>query len=366
MSEDAPANANAATADSDMAPATRGWVRPLLLWVVPGLAIAVAAWFWFAAQRYATTDNAYVKAERSTVAAEVDGRVQRVVVRENARVAKGDVLLEFDDEGLRYAVDQARARVDMVSVQLAGLAAEYGQKRAALELARRTAQFAQREMKRQQELAAQHLVSLSKLDSAAQMASEAAGQVVVAERDVAAVAAKLGGRLDLPVSQHAEARSAQAELARAKLDLRHAQLTAPRDGIVGKLPQVGDHLVRGAPALSIISDSKLWIEANFKETDLRRVRVGQPVEVRIDTYGSQIWRGTLAGIAQATGSEFAILPAQNASGNWVKVVQRIPVRIELEMGPNDPPLRMGMSASVKVDTEPSPLARSANAAVVAP
>ena len=338
----------------------RAWVRPLLLWVVPALAIAVAAGFWIAAQRYATTDNAYIKAERTIVSAEVDGRVQRVAVQENQRVAKSDVLLEFDDESLRYAVDQARARVDMVRVQLSGLEAEYGQKRAALELARRTATYAQREMQRQQELAAQHLVSVSKLDSTAQTASEAAGQVTVAERDVAAIEAKLGGRVGLPMAQHAEVRSAEADLARAELDLRHAHLTAPREGIVAKLPQVGDHLARGAPALSIISESKLWIEANFKETDLRNVRVGQPVEIKIDTYGSKVWHGTLSGIAQATGSEFAILPAQNASGNWVKVVQRIPVRIEIEVGPNDPPLRMGMSAYVKVDTGQSAAQKVAN------
>ncbi len=329
---------------------SRSWVRPVLLWVVPSIAILIAVGFWLAAQRYATTDNAYIKAERTIVAAEVDGRVQSVDVQENQRVAKGDVLLEFDDESLRYAVDQARARVDIVHVQLSGLKADYGQKGAALELARRTAEFAQREMKRQQELAARHLVSASNMDSAAQTASEAAGRVAVAERELAAIQAKLGGRVDLPMAQHAEVRSAEADLARAELDLRHAHLTAPREGIVAKVPQVGDHLARGAAAMAIISESKLWIEANFKETDLRHVRVGQPVQVEIDTYGSRIWHGRVSGIAQATGSEFAILPAQNASGNWVKVVQRVPVRIEIEVGPDDPPLRMGMSVYVKVDT----------------
>jgi membrane fusion protein (multidrug efflux system) len=340
----------------------RPWIRLVLLWFVPALVVAVAIAYWLNAQAYASTDNAYVKAEKTIVAAEVDGRVREVRVAENTRVTRGTPLIEIDDEALRNAVNRLRARVDVARVQVSGLKAEYAQKQAALAGAVHAQAFAQREFERQKELSARRLIAAARLDDAAQSADAANARVAIAQREVATLAARLGGRADLPLVQSAEVRTAEAELAQAELDLRHALVLAPRDGIVSKLPQVGDHLARGAPALAIVSERNVWIEANFKETDLRGLRIGMPVDIRIDTYGQRPWRGRVQSIAQATGAEYAILPPQNATGNWVKVVQRIAVRIEVLPENDAPPLRAGMSASVKIDTRSPAGDRSASVA----
>jgi membrane fusion protein, multidrug efflux system len=340
--------------------------RPLLLWVAPAVLIAVAVVFWYFGRGYASTDNAYVKADRTTVAAEVDGTVKNVPVKENAHVAAGDVLIELDDEQLRYAVQSAKARVDAVKAQIAGLKAQYAEKGTELAVAQRSADFAKREQTRQQELAAKHLVALSKLDDADQATQIAVGQVQVTERDLAAIAARLGGDPKRSVNSHPDVEAAVAELQHAELDLRRARILAPRTGIVSHLPQVGDHLTAGGPALAIVSDQGMWIEANFKETDLAHVRKGQAVRIEIDTYGRRKWSGRVDSIAQATGAEFAILPPQNASGNWVKVVQRIPVRIAVLTTAEDPPLRAGMSATVRVDTNSEPDQAVARTALAAP
>jgi membrane fusion protein (multidrug efflux system) len=351
--------------ETDTAEPRRRFLRPLLLWVVPAVLMGFAGAFWFVTRGYASTDNAYVKADKTTVAAEVDGTVRSVPVKENTHVEAGDLLVQIDDEQLRYAVESAKAHVNAVKAQIASLKAQYAEKGTELAVARRSAEFSRREQTRQQELAAKHLVALSKLDDAAQATQVAEGQVQVTQRDLAAIAARLAGDPNRSVDSHPDVQAALAELQRAELDLRRVRIVAPRAGIVSHLPQVGDHLTAGGPALAIVSDRGMWIEANFKETDLAHVRKGQPVQIEIDTYGRRKWAGRVESIAQATGAEFAILPPQNASGNWVKVVQRIPVRIAVLTEPGDPPLRSGMSATVRVDTksEPEqPVARTAQAA----
>src|SRR5262245_27176307 len=353
------------TTETNTAEPRRRFLRPLLLWVVPAILIAAAGGFWFLTRGYASTDNHHVKADKTTVAAEVDGTVRSVPVRENTHVEAGDLLVQLDDEQLRYAVESAKAHVNAVKAQISSLKAQYAEKNTELAVVRRSAEFSRREQTRQQELAAKHLVALSKLDDAGQASQVAEGEVQVTQRDLAAIAARLGGDPNRSVDSHPGVQAALAELQHAELDLRRARIVAPRAGIVSHLPQVGDHLTAGGPALAIVSDQGMWIEANFKETDLAHVRKGQPVRIEIDTYGRRKWSGRVESIAQATGAEFAILPPQNASGNWVKVVQRIPVRIAVLTEPGDPPLRAGMSATVRIDTksEPEqPVARTAQAA----
>src|SRR5882672_1928036 len=252
--------------ESNNAAARPMW-RRILLWGVPALLLVVAGSFWLYSRGYASTDNAYVKADKTIVAAEVDGTVRSVRVKENTAVAAGDALIELDDEPLRYAVQSAKAHVDAVKAQIASLKAQYTEKAAALDVARRSAEFARRDQTRQQELAAKHLVALSKLDDADQATQLAVGQVQVTEHDLAAIAASLGGDPRRPVDSHPDVEAAVADLQRAELNLRRARILAPRDGIVSHLPQVGDHLSIGSPALAIVADAGMWIEANFKETD---------------------------------------------------------------------------------------------------
>jgi membrane fusion protein, multidrug efflux system len=352
-----------AAPDLNGVPKPRRRLRVILLVIIPLAAITVAVSVYRLGLRYATTDNAYVHADKVLVSTDLGGRVERLLVRENQAVSVGELLLVINDDDARLAVAQARAHRETVRTEIAGLKAQYSQKRAELELAQSNARFADKELARQRELAARHLIASSQLDGVQQAADDAAGRVAVAQRDLETIGARLGDNPLGSVDQHPDVRAADVAIAQAALNLRHTELHAPRDGIVSHLPQVGDHLDAGRTALALVSPQGMWVEANFKETDLAKVRVGQPAQVEIDTYGGQKWIGHVASIAQATGSEFALLPPQNASGNWVKVVQRIPVRIALETGPGDKPLRAGMSAYVRIDTREDAAQTAAHAAL---
>lgn len=299
--------------------------------------------------RYAGTDNAYVKEDRIDVAAEVDGNVREVRVRENDAVEAGTVVLMLDDTVSEVAVRQAEANLANARLGVEELRAAYHAKRGELELAKSTKQYALNEYERQRQLARQKLVPASKLDEAQRAADVAVGTVDVLQLQTDQALARLGGNAALPTAEHPTVLAAAAELRRAQVDLERAVIAAPRTGIVSHLPQVGDRLTAGQPAFAIVAGKSAWIEANFKETDLEWVRPGQPVTIRIDTYPGRSWKGRVESIAQATGAEFSLLPPQNASGNWVKVVQRIPVRIAIDIESGDPPLRSGASAHVEID-----------------
>ena len=315
------------------------------------LAIITVAAIYMSRQRYVSTDNAYLKTDRATVAAEVSGTVVAVRVAENERVAKGAPLVELDAQSRRIEVQRAQARLDEARTAISALGATLREKQSELAVARRDAQFANRELQRLQGLASRKLIAQTGLDTAERGAAAAEGRIEILVRDVEQIQAQLG-TTTAPRARdtHPKIAAALAELAQARLDVERTVLHAPREGVVAKLPHVGDRLEVGKPALAIVADHDSWIEANFKETDLEFVRVGQPVRVKIDTYPNRRWTGRVQSIAQATGAEFAVIPAQNASANWIKVIQRIPVRIALEVAPDDPPLRAGMSVSVQVDT----------------
>jgi membrane fusion protein, multidrug efflux system len=341
--------------DARAAPVVARRWRPLLLWGVPLLAVAGGALWLAAAARYSSTDNAYLKAEMSELAPDVSGTLREVRVLENAPVRKGEVLLVVQGEGLRLAAVEADAKVQAALTEIRTLQAGHREKLTELEVARRDAAFATRELERQRGLAAKGLVAVARLDDAERAADEATGHARVLEREVQRLAAALGPALGSDAARHPAVLAARAAAAQAALDYSHVEVKAPRDGIASHVPQVGDRVTAGRPALAIVDTAGVWVEANFKETDLENVRAGQPAEVEIDTYPHRAWQGTVQSIAQATGAEFAVLPAQNASGNWVKVVQRVPVRIRLRLSADDPPLRAGMSANVTIDTGDRPL-----------
>jgi membrane fusion protein (multidrug efflux system) len=320
--------------------------------VLPLIAVAAGAYLYGSGGRYVSTDNAYLKQDRIDVAAQLPGDVREVRVAENARVQAGDVVLVLDDALARVAVQRAEAQLATARADVLALQAAYGEKQGQLAVARKSADYAVREYERQANLAEQRLVPASQLDTAHRSADVATGMIGVLELQVRQTAAKLGGDPRAPVDRHPSVLAAAAELARARIDLERTVVHAPQAGIVSRLPQVGDHVDVGRPAFAIVADRTLWVEANFKETDLEWVRPGQPVEVVVDTYPSHAWTGRVESISQATGAEFSVLPPQNASGNWVKVVQRIPVRVAIRPGPDDPPLRNGMSAEVEIDTGP--------------
>lgn len=210
--------------------------------------------------------------------------------------------------------------------------------------------FSNRELARQTQLAKQRLTSQVKLDEAQHNADTARDQMAVIAQELAQTLTQLTGNADLPVKKHPRYLEAAASRDSAELNLQRVVVYAPFAGVTSKVPQVGQYVAAGGAVMSVIATTDSWIEANYMETDLTHVRTGQPVSVVIDTYPNHEWKGTVQSISQATGAEFSVLPPQNATGNWVKVVQRIPVRIALEMRADDPPLRAGMTAAVKIDT----------------
>jgi membrane fusion protein, multidrug efflux system len=212
--------------------------------------------------------------------------------------------------------------------------------------------YAVSELERQRELAVRKLVPQSSLEATQRSRDIAVGSIEILQLQLNQARSKLGGDPDLPVDQHPAVRAAAASLAKARVDLEHTLLNAPQAGVVSHLPQVGDRVEPGHGAFAVVTSRGVYLEANFKETDLEWVRAGQAVSIEVDTYPGREWHGRVASIAQATGAEFALLPAQNASGNWVKVVQRVPVRISIETKSGDPPLRSGASAEVSIDTGP--------------
>lgn len=339
---------------ADVAPSIEGspWLRRLLVWILPLIVVAVAVYWYGSGGRYISTDNAYLQQDRVDVGARVAGVVTEVYVAENEAVKTGEPLIKLSDVTFRNQVAAAEARLANARVEVSALKSAFLAKRGEVEVAKRTAGFAQRELARQRELAQQKLVSVQALDTADRSASLSEGAIAVLQLQLNQASAKLGGNAYRGVDEYPVVRAAQSELDTARSDLYYSVIRAPQSGVASHLPKVGSRVELGAPACAIVSDKAFWIDANFKETDLEWVRPGQPVDIELDTYGQHRWRGRVESISQATGAQFSLLPAQNATGNWVKVVQRIPVRIALDIGQDDPPLRSGMSATVTIDTGP--------------
>lgn len=330
-------------------PRSNWLLRAVLLILIPALLIAGGYWAWRVMSRYASTDDAYVKGDVVLVSPQVSGDVVRIAVAENQPVQAGDLLLEIQSDDAEIAVQRARAQLDTARTNVTAMQANHALQAVEINVAREQARFAKIEWDRQKDLASRKLAAQADVDNAQKSYEMMYGLSLILQGQMHETEVRLGGKVEAPVDEHPEVRAALSDLERARLDLERTRLRAPRAGIVSRLPKVGDFLAAGVPALSVVSDQGTWIEANFKETDLTRMRPGQPVRIDIDTYPDYRWRGRVESIAQATGAEFALLPPQNASGNWVKVVQRIPVRIAIDHQADAPLLRVGMSATVRVD-----------------
>ena len=324
--------------------------RILLLVVVPALAALVSLGVYLKGGRFVDTDNAYVKADKIPVSAEVPGMVKEVLVQENQPVAAGQPLFRLDPAPFRVAVAKAEAQLAQVRTEMSALRASYREQQAQIALARTRHAFALKDQQRQADLAARHFISASKLDESRENAQLAAQQIVTLEQDLKRIAETLGGGPDVPLERHPRYLAALAELEQARLDLARVEVRAPLPGTVSKPPKPGQYVAAGSTAMALVVSGDPWVEANLTETDLTYVRPGQPVSVALDTYPGVEWQGVVESLSPATGAEFAIIPAQNATGNWVKIAQRVPVRIRLEPKPDAPPLRAGLSARVEIDT----------------
>jgi membrane fusion protein, multidrug efflux system len=340
----------------DIAAMPRRSTRLLIRWVLMTTGIAVVAvgtaYAYLTGGRYVTTDNAYVRADIVAVSAEVAGRVAQVAVVNDQRVAEGALLFKLDDEPYRIAAQAARAQLGMVRNDIASLQATYRQKLAQIRKAEADVSFYQRDKERQQDLASRQVASQARLDESHRNTTMAEQQLAALRLEASSALASLDGNVDAPTDSYWRVRQAQAQLDRVERDLRLTEIRAMRPGIatnVDKL-QKGAYLAAGQIALSLVADDHIWVDANPKESDLTHVQAGAMATVAIDTYPGRTWQAKVVSISAASGAEFALLPAQNASGNWIKVVQRIPVRLRIELTPGMPVLRSGMSAYVTIDT----------------
>ena len=326
--------------------------RLALLVVVPIAAIVGGGFWWLSGGRFVGTDNAYVKAHIVQIAPEVSGQVRRVPVHDHASVAAGETLLTIESRPFRLALDSAEAELDAARIQVENLRGLWREAVSELAEAEARAAYFQRQWQRQEELAVKGVASASKRDEALNDARGAADRVTTLREKLQRVLTALNGDPNLPPDQHASVRDKMAARERAALDLARTTVRAPVDGVVVNLRvQQGEQVKAATPLFALVVTSRPWIEANFKETELTHVRVGQKATVVLDTYPDTTWEAIVESVSPATGAEFALLPPQNASGNWVKVVQRLPVKLRLLPHVGEPPLRAGMTATVRIDTE---------------
>jgi membrane fusion protein (multidrug efflux system) len=306
--------------------------------------------FWLTGGRYATTDDAYVQAARSTISSNVTGQVVSIAVRDNQRVHKGDVLFRLDEAPFRIAVSAARAKMENAALQIDAGRAAYLAELALIRSAEDNVALQQKEFDRIAALRESGIATASQFDQAGHTLVAARQQVASLGQQAASIKAMLGNYRHR--DEHPMVLQSRAELDRAELDLSYTTIRAPDDGIVTKVEQlqVGDTISAGAPVFALISTRDVWVEANFKEDQLGYMRTGQPATVEIDTYRGREFQARVASLSPGTGSQFTALPPENATGNWVKVVQRLPVRLELETSGSGLTMHTGLSATVRVDT----------------
>jgi membrane fusion protein, multidrug efflux system len=325
-------------------------LRAALIFGVPGLALLVGGVIYLTSGRYVSTENAYVKAAMASVTADVSGKVVAVGVHQHESVQPGQLLFRLDDAPFRFALQVAEARLNDVRRQTAALRATYQAQSADLKATEDNVAFLKREFERRKELARSGVSTREQLEQAEHAYRSAVLKADAQREDLQKVLAQLGGSAELPLESYPAYEEAKAQRDQAAWNLERTVVRAPIAGIVGQEPPVvGDYVRGGTPVLALVG-SEPWVEANLKETELTHVAVGQPATITVDAYPSMRWEARVESISPATGAEFSLLPPQNASGNWVKVVQRLPVRLHIEPTPGAPVLQSGLSVSVEIDT----------------
>ena len=348
------AGARAADAPQRTAPPTGAerMARLRLPLMIGGVAVVVivAGFVYATGGRYESTDDAYTQAAGVDVSANLAGRVIEVDVKEGQQVKAGQVLLRLDPAPYDIAISSAQAQIADARQQLQAQLSGYRQHQVEVQNAQSAAAYAERERVRDKSLLAAGAVSQAEYDQAVRQADAARLSVSTAQQGLAQALAALGGHADESIDAHPTVRQANATLARSALNKSWTFIRAPQDGRVTKVEQlqVGDYINAAVPTFHLITGTP-WIEASFKENQLKHMRVGQPASVKIDAYSGYRCKGRVASIAPATDQTFSMMPAENASGNWVKVVQRLPVRIQFNCNPPMFPAA-GLSSTVKVDT----------------
>jgi membrane fusion protein, multidrug efflux system len=325
--------------------------RPLMFALLP-VVLIVGGYFYVTGGATMSTDNAYVQADTVGLSTDVSGIVTEVLVHDNQKVAKGDMLFKLDDLQFRLALNRAEAQIGNIRNDLLALQANYRNMQSQVEQAKTDVDFNNVNFKRQQQLVANNFTPQATFDASRNTLQGAQQKYASLEQQLVGIAANLNGDPDAPIEDHPRYKDALAARDEAARQLAHTIVRAPFAGIVTNVPslQPGQYLAAAATAFNIVSTDHVWVQASPKETELTYVKPGQKVTVDVDTYPGERWAGTLDSISPASASSFSLLPAENTSGNWVKVVQRIPMRVLVKNAPGKPPLRVGMSVEVNVDT----------------
>ena len=327
-------------------------LRTVLLVLVPLAAAAIGIYIYAESGRHVTTENAYIKSNVIAISSDVSGRVEWVGVEDSTLVRKGQILFRLDQQPFKIALERSEAELDLVRTQVEHLRTDYHEAIAQVAAEDERVKFLTRQLSRHKKLMDRKLGSEQAYDMAAHDLSLAKRQVRVLRQRVQRALQSVGGNPDIEVEVHARFLRARAERDQAAIALADTSIEAPVDGIVSNMKlQAGEYVKEGHAVFTIIENGKVWVEANLKETQLTHVLEGQSASITVDAYPGVEWPATVDAIAPATGAEFSVLPPQNATGNWVKVVQRIPVLLDVEQPPKGNPLRAGMTVTVAIDTE---------------
>lgn len=325
---------------------------PLMV-VAPVAIIVAAVWFYLSGGRYEETDDAYVQAARVQISTQVPGRVVELLVKENQTVKAGQILFRLDARDFDVAIANARAQLAQARLQVRSTQASYAPRAAELKSAQNDLAYRQKELARQQQLTATEVGSRRELDERTNDVNVARQRVATAQANLEEALVTIGGSPTGPTDGHPSVEAAQAALDKAMLNRSYTVVVAPQDGLVTKVEQlqVGSY-VNAAQSLFTLVSPRMWIDANFKEGQLTYMQVGQKGEAEIDAYPGQKFAVHLESLSPGTGSAFSLLPAENATGNWVKVTQRLPVRVAFD-NPEAVRNRLhaGLSTKVTIDTQ---------------
>lgn len=330
----------------------RRWLRRILLVFVPIIAIGAGLAIYLHGGRYISTDNAYVAAQKVLVTPQVSGTVNSIEVAEGQKLKAGDVLFTVDPRPYEIALAEARAALTRAETDFGALKTQYQGFAPQIEVARQTVALRQDEVDRKSTLLASKVVARSDVGEDRVNLELAKANLSALEQGQRNALSQLGGNPDATLDTYGPWLSAKAAVDRAQWNLDQTVLKAPLDGVATQVSniQLGRFLAAGAPVFAIVSDQDVWIDANPKETDITWLKPEQQVTVTVDAFPDRPLSGHVASISPGTGAQFSLIPAQNAAGNWVKVVQRVPVRISLDPGQDVSALRAGMSVNVDIDT----------------
>ena len=334
---------------------TKSRRRVLLMLALPGLLLAGAAAWWLTSAAVESTENANLHQVRLSVASDLSGRVVKSGIAELRPVKAGDLLFQVDPQPYQLALADAEAALQNARLATEQLKVAYQSAEAQAKLAADDAAYRDSELARQKALQTRGVATETALEDATYQARRAREQLNVAEQGVANALAALGGNASIATDDHPRVQAAKVAVERAAYNLKLTEVRAPADGIVYQSTafREGQMVAAGTPLFTLVQTGGAWVDANFKETQLTDIAVGQRVEVVFDIQPGKTYGGMVEAIGAGTGAEFSLLPAQNATGNWVKVSQRVPVRIKLDEPMAVSHLASGASAEVTVDTRPA-------------